>query len=349
MTSPIPVELIFNQNWWFRNYGISFNEAFYLDRETRIANDLVMRSALYQRFGIGDPHPHPRPVVGSQFVAGGFVVEALLGAAIRFSRYDAPWPVSSELNREQVMALRVPDLQNTWPMSQLIADMDSLEREYGAVIGDFNTDGVINTALHLRGQQLFLDLIEDEELVRHLFRVIADTQIAVARSVRPRTGTASVSVNRSILNVDARIFLTSNCSVQMISPRLYRDRLLEWDCYLARRLEPFGIHHCGNNLHLFAPLYAESQAVFYDAGWGSDVALVSSVLPDAFLNLRLSPVRMLSASADEVRRDAVDLLRACGRKSKVGLCCINMDYGTPDENVHAIFEAAGSFLDGTAI
>jgi uroporphyrinogen-III decarboxylase len=129
----------------------------------------------------------------------------------------------------------------------------------------------------------------------------------------------------------------------MVSPRLYRDRLLEWDCYLARRLAPFGIHHCGDNLHLFASAYAETGAVFYDVGWGSDVVRASAALPDAFLNLRLSPVRVLNASPEEVRSDALRLLRAGGSASRVGLCCINMDHGTPDENVRAILEAAGEF------
>jgi hypothetical protein len=32
--------------------------------------------------------------------------------------------------------------RETWPMSQLIADMDTLEAEYGTVVGNMNTDGL---------------------------------------------------------------------------------------------------------------------------------------------------------------------------------------------------------------
>jgi hypothetical protein len=204
----------------------------------------------------------------------------------------------------------------------------------------------LNTALQLRGQQLYLDMLEDEGLVEHLFGVIAETQIAVAEYVRARTGTASVAVNRSILNVDPRIYVHGNCSVQMISPALYRERLLPWECRLARRLAPFGIHHCGHNLQRFAVAYAETGPVFCDVGWGSDVARSGAALPGAFLNLRLSPVRLLGCTAGEARRDALELLLAAGRRSHVGLCSINMDYGTPDENVGAIFEAAREFAAG---
>ncbi len=341
--SPIPVEVVFNPNWWFRNHGISFDESFYLDREKRIVNDVAMRRALHERFGLGEADPQPRPIIGSQHIAGGFVLPALLGVEIRFSQQEAAWPVPLNLTRERILALRVPDLRTTWPMNELIADMDALEKQFGWVVGDVNTAGVFNTALELRGQQLFVDMLEDAELVRHLFEVVAETEFALAEYIRARTGTVSVAMNRSIANVDPRIFIEGNCSVQMISQALYRERLLPWHKYLARNLVPFGFHHCGDNLHLFAEAYAETQAVFYDVGWGSDVARCNAALPGAFLNLRLSPVRMLSCTAEEARREALGLLRAAGRNSQVGLCCINMDYGTPDGNVRAIFEAARDF------
>jgi hypothetical protein len=111
----------------------------------------------------------------------------------------------------------------------------------------------------------------------------------------------------------------------------------------GRRAGTYGIHHCGNNLQRFAPLYAEVPLEFVDVGWGSDVAQCSRALPDAFLNLRLSPVRMQSVGAREAAADAERLLAAAGRTEKVGLCAINMDYGTPDENVLAIFKVAEGF------
>jgi hypothetical protein len=340
---PIPVEVVFNPNWWFRNYAIAFDESFYFDRQCRIENDLAMRRALYQRFGIGEANSQPRPVVGSQHVAGGFVVPALLGAEIRFSKQDAPWPVPAGLSRERILALQAPDIERTWPMDRLIAGMDAVEEEFGRLIGDFNTDGVLNTALQLRGHQLFFDMLEDPELTGRLFEVIARTQCLVARYMRRRTGTASVAVNRSILNVDPQIYLHGNCAVQMISPTLYRNALLAWDCRLARELAPFGIHHCGGNFHLYAEAYAATGARFYDIGWGSDVRAASAALPGAFVNLRLSPVRLLSESAEQVRQDVLELLTAAGRTTDVGICCINMDYGTPDANVSAIFAAVAEF------
>lgn len=335
--------MIFAPNWWFHNYGISFGQPFYLDRDTRIRNDVTMRRAMWERFGMGGSDPQPRPVVGSQYVAGGFVAPALLGVEIRFEDNQAPAPVCAEMTREQALALPIPAIEDTWPMNRLIAEMDALEAEFGQVIGDFNCDGVLNTALQLRGQQLFLDMLEEPAVAVHLFEVAAETQLRVVRHVRARTGTCSVSVNRSIVNVDPTIYLHSNCSVQMISPALYERYLLPFELRLSAEMPPYGIHHCGDNLELFASLYSQSRAVFYDVGWGSDVARVSRELPEAFLNLRLSPVRMLQEKAETIRADALRVLEAAGRTANVGLCCINMDHGTPEENVLAMFRAAEEF------
>jgi hypothetical protein len=342
---PIPVEIVFNPNWWYRNYGISFDQSFYLDLDRRIANDVVMRRALHERFGLGEPNPQAQPIIGSQHIAGGFVVPALLGVEIRFSPHDAAWPVPANLTREAAMALRVPDIRKNWPMKQLIEDMDALEGKFGWVAGDLNTGGILNTALELRGQELFVDILDDPQVVDHLFEVIAHTELVVAKCIRGRTGTASIAVNRSLINAAPQAFLESNCSVQMISPATYQQRLLPWHRLLARHLEPFGIHHCGNNLQLFSRTYAETAAAFYDVGWGSDVGQCSAAFPDAFLNLRLSPVRLLTCTAEETRQDAFELLRAAGRTRRVGLCCINIDYGTPDENVRALFDAPRMFRE----
>jgi hypothetical protein len=332
--------MVFAPNWWFRHYGISFDKPFYLDPDVRIANDLLMRKALYARFGLGNPGGEPRPIIGSMHVAGGFVVPALLGVETRFSGNQAPWPVPCKLSREEVIGLRVPQIETTWPMNVFISQLDVLEREAGSVVGDLNTDGVLNTALQMRGEQLFIDLVEDPPVADHLFSVIAETQIQVARYMRQRTGTCSIAVNRSIVNVDPRIYLHANCSMQMVSPAVFRSRLLAYECRLAAALPPYGVHHCGNNLHLFIKDYVRAGAVFFDVGWGSDIARVRAAAPGAFLNLRLSPIRMLTESSAQIREDVERMVREAGGPGDAGICCINMDEATPDANVIAVIETA---------
>jgi len=343
----ISVNVVFSPDWWNRRFGISFEEPFYLDLETRIANDLLMRRALYELFGIGTPDPKPRPVIGSRHIAGGFVMPALLSVHIRFEEGQVAWPVPRNLDRDSAMELRVPDVTNTWPMNALMAQMEMLELRFGHVTGDLNTGGLFNNAMELRGNDLFCDLKEDPELTDHLFAVIAETIVTVSRCIRRRTGTTSMAVNRSILSVDSSIHLTSNCSVSMIAPALYESRILPYEMQVAKELAPFGIHHCGGNLQKYADQYNQVDPKFLDVGFGSDLEKCSRLFPSAFLNLRMSPVHLLELSESQVYSEVWDALKACGRTAQVGVCCINMDGMTPDRNVTAMFQAVSDFEAGT--
>ena len=337
----LPVELVFNPHWWYHTAGVCFDEPFYLDAETRIQNDVTMRRVLHERYGdlgLGESDPQPRPIIGSLHVAGGFVIPALLGAEIAFAPDAAPQPKPLGLSAEVVDALGKPDFRDIWPMKQLIADMDALEAAHGYLVGDLNTDGLLNAAYHLYGQELFVDFYRAPGRVRRLLDVIGELIVDVASYVRQRTGSCSISVNRMVERVDPALFLHANCSVQMISPSSYRELHLPVEQRMAGRIQPFGVHHCGDNTHRIAPAYAELPACYFEIGWGSDVAACRAALPEPFLNLRVSPMRMLQCTPHEIAGDTEKLLRAAGPLERVGVCCINMDHGTPDDNIFAMFD-----------
>ncbi len=335
----LPLELVFNPNWWHHAAGLDFGEGFYLDPAARIANDVTMRRVLHERYGqlgLGEAAPQPRPVIGSLHVAGGFVIPALLGARIRFEADAAPQPEPVQLSPAEIEALEKPDFRARWPMRELIRQMDALEAEHGYLVGDLNTDGLLNAAYHLYGQDMFADFYQAPGRVRRLLELIAELIGDVASYLHSRTGSYSISVNRMAARLTPTPFLHANCSVQMISPRSYRALQFPVEQVLAQRLTPFGIHHCGDNLHRIAAEYAQLPASFYDVGWGSDVARCRELLPDAFLNLRLSPVRMLQCTPAEIAADTERLLQAAGPLQLAGICCINMDHGTPDDNLFAM-------------
>jgi hypothetical protein len=66
-------------------------------------------------------------------------------------------------------------------------------------------------------------------------------------------------------------------------------------------------------------------------------------LPDSFLNLRLSPIRMLRNTREEIIADTEYLLNRVGSLDRVGICCINMDYGTPEENLFAVCQVVEKY------
>lgn len=342
----LPLELIFNPNWWNKMAGISFEKPFYFDAKTREANDVLMRRVLFERFGafgFGEEDPRPQPVIGSQFVAGGFIIPGLLGADIRFSSAEAPQPLPKAFSRQDIESFSRPVMKNTWPMNELIRSWDEQEKEYGYLIGDLNTDGLLNAAYHFYGPELFTDLLEEPDRPEKFMQEISELIIETASYIHNRTGSYSVSVNRMVSHLNPAPFIHANCSVQMISPRIYSRSQLPIEQKMAEMIQPFGIHHCGVQMEKYAKEYAKIPVDFCDVGWGSDPRKCREALPEAFLNLRLSPIRLLHCTPEEAAADAEYLLCSIGPLDNTGICCINMDYGTPDENIIAICETVEKY------
>jgi len=125
---------------------------------------------------------------------------------------------------------------------------------------------------------------------------------------------------------------------------MYQDLLLEFDRELSRTLSPYGIHHCGNNMHIHAQGYAKvKKANFFDVGWGSDISVCRKILPDAFLNLRYDPVKMRVAKPVEVSKDIREMINQSAYPEKTGICCINMGWDVPDENILAIVKTVEEY------
>ena len=343
----LPVEVVFHPHWWYANYAFDFSEAFFYDPQARVAGEQRMRQILWERFGdlgMGERDSVPRPVVGPVHNALGYVVPALLGCEIEFCPDASPQVITANMSDEQVLALEVPDIETTSPMAEIIHMMDTLEERFGYLEGDINWEGVQNVALYLRGNDLFVDYYQNPRLAHRLLDVVARTCWEVARYVRSRTETTSITVNRSVAGVDPRINLHSNCSVTMVSNETYEEYLLPYEKFLATRLQPYGIHHCGNNMeHVLDGFAKVHECQFFDVGWGSDVTLCREALPKAWFNLRMDPVKLQTCSPAEVRADVERLLAEAGPLELASVCCINIDDGTPDENVRAIYETVEQY------
>ncbi len=340
----LPVEVVFHPSWWHRHYGIMFDEAFFFDPDKRVESERVMRAALHERFGdlgLGEAQAAPRPVIGPVHLAAGFLISAMLGCQVRYLENASPEVIPSNLTDEQVQSLEVPNLDENPVFHRLIDLMQGLEARFGYLEGDVNWEGVQNVALNLRGPQLFVDYYENPALARRLLDIASQAIEATAAYIRRRTGSNSIAVNRVVGAVDARISLHSNCTVAMISARTYRQYLLDYDRQMAQVLYPYGIHHCGADMHKVRHEYAQvNGAEFFDVGWGSDVVACRAALPNAIFSLRLSPVRVATLTPAQVAADVEGLLRAAGPLERAALCCINLDDTTPDDNVRAIFEVA---------
>jgi len=346
----LPVEIIFNPKWWHYNLGINFDEQFFFNPNRRVEDEMKMRNYLYNRFRIeqlGEKEKIKKPIIGPVHLAAGYIIPQLFGCEIKYKLDGPPDVISLNISDRDALSLKVPNLKNSYPINKLINMMNILEAEYGYIEGDIDWSGVLNHALDIRGQQIFMDMYDDSEISKHIFEVMCETILQFANYIRKRTGSSSISVNPQTKNFTPKINLHSNCSVAMISNDMYEEHLLKYDVILSNNLQPYGIHHCGDNMENVAKGYGKVPNVaFFDVGYGSDIIQCRKILQTSFFNLRLNPVKILTCSKEEVRYDILRLVKENGGIQNAGICCINMDYNTPDENIKMIYETASELRNG---
>jgi hypothetical protein len=336
----LPVEVVFHPSWWHKHAGISFDPDFYYHPVRRVEDERRMEAALYERFGdlgLGEDHGRDIPSVGAVHNAAGFLLSEMLGCRVEYPEDGPPQVIAAE---RADLDLDVEASFSSPAFVRFFRLVEALKARFGFVRGDANWAGVLNLALDLRGQAIFLDMVDRPEATSEFFRRIARVIDRFTAAVEKETGTTSISVNRLVRQLPAPVFLHSECALTMISVRHYLDFIRPIDADWSLRHRPFGIHYCGADPHRFADAFAGLPRLdFLDVGWGGDVGALRKKLPETFLNIRLSPVEIVRWSAEEVRRTVTERVEASANPRLTGVCCINMDDRVGDAQVRAVFDA----------
>jgi hypothetical protein len=336
----LPVDVVLHPSWWHAQAGITFDEDFFYHLAKRVESERRMEQVLHERFGrhgLGADHDRDLPLIGAVHNAAGFLVSEMLGCEIRYQAGGAPEVVPAH---REALAVDPDQAFRSAAMKRYEHLRDQLKTRHGRVLGDINWGGVLNLAMDLRGQEVFLDMVDDPGPTQAQFRKLADVLDRFTAGMQAETGTSSISVNRNVRHFRAPVFLHSECSHTMISVADYEEFLMPIDVEWSRRHRPFGIHHCGKDPHRFAASYAKLPRLdFLDVGWGGDVALLRRYLPRTFLNIRLDPATLVRQTPGEIREDIRRLVRQSDNPWLTGVCCVNLDQSVSDEQIHAIFDA----------
>ncbi len=335
----LPVDIVLAPAWWRRHEGISFDEEYFFHPARRVETERQMEQALFNRwgrFGLGSDRNANLPVLGAVHLAAGYLIPQMLGCTVRYTDNRPPEVVPANIDLLELDPEKAFQSQAFKRFEHLV---DALLTKYGYVVGDVNFGGVLNHALDLRGQTIFMDMIDNPGKVARFFAALADVQDRLTTFIERRTGTTSISVNRTLRHLPEPIYLHSECSHVMISAKDYEQFLMPLDAAWSRRRRPFGVHYCGADPQRFAASYAKlPHLAFLDVGWPGDVKTLRKHLPTTFLNLRYSPVEILRQTPDEIRATVRRLVRESADPYRTGVCCINMDDQVTDAQVSAIFE-----------
>ncbi|MDT8390448.1 MAG: uroporphyrinogen decarboxylase family protein [Lentisphaeria bacterium] len=213
--------------------------------EQRLADPMVMLhaelDALRPHLEIGDDRV---PTVRVQF--GTAQVAAAFGCSMFLPENNLPAAGNHVLAQaEDVHELTIPALDAGWYGK--LAEWTDLWKENlpdGIHIQHPDIQSAFNSAHLIRGNDILTDFYDSPELVEALLGKVTEFMIAITRHTK-----AMISPDPdwffdwgSMWKGRTRI---SNCSMQMISPELYRKHVLPWD---ARFFEAIGggrMHYCG--------------------------------------------------------------------------------------------------------
>lgn len=334
----LPVDIVLAPEWWHKNEGITFDRDFFFHPLKRVEEEQRMEKILYERwgkFGLGEHKDSPRPEIGAVHLAAGFLLSEMMGCQVNYSENHPPQVLPAQrelLNIDTDKAFQSAAFQQVTDLT------DSLKKKYGYLTGDINWGGILNIAMDLRGENIFLDMMMTPDEVKTYFAGIAEVIEKFTAYLLAETGTTSISVNRGVRHLQKPVLLHSECSHTMISAEDYENYLLPFDQEWSKH-RPFGIHYCGPDPQRMASAFAKIPHLDYlDLGWGGDVKILREHLPDTFFNIRLSPVEIARQSHDEIRETIIHLVNDSGNPLLTGVCCINMDDSVTDDRITAIFE-----------
>ena len=340
----IPVEVVFAPDWWYKHTGITFDRDFFFHPKRRVEDEQKMEKELYARWGrhgLGAHHDQPRPEIGAVHLACGYILADMMGCEVLYREADSPVVVCAHFDDMGQDFYEKAFRSKTY--ADFVSMVERLEQQFGYVTGNVNFAGILNIAIDLVGQDIFLEMYDNPEACKALFDNIYRAINRFTGYIESKTGTTSTSVNRSVRHQKDPIFLHSLCPLTMLSEDLYEEFLFPFDKKFSEEKKAYGIHYCGVDPHRFAPIFSTlPNLAFLDVGWGGDIPLIRKHLPNTFLNLRLSPAEIVGQTPGEITDTVHRLVKESANPELTGVCCINIDSTVKEEQIDAIFDAVNS-------
>lgn len=333
----VPVDITFHPNWWHKNAGVNFNKDFFYDIDYRLEADIQMRKTLYEKFGefgLGEKNPEPRPIIGTDLIASGFLHSEILGCQVRYSDENPPEVLCSNLDDEAADRLCQPDLDKNETWRKVQCQIDELVKRFGYAESHINLMGVQNIALDIRGAELYIDYYNNPGLAHRLLELCTKVSIDIGKRLKKISRIVSAGVTSIVKQTVPEAYITSNCSVEMVSLDIYNEFLLKYDNMLSEEFKPFGIHHCGRTMeHVVQGYKRIKDLAFAEAGAFSDIGLVRKHLPHVYLNARYSPVKLIDASLSELEKDIAKIRSDAGPDRLLSISCVGIDAQVTDEKI----------------
>ena len=160
----LPVDLVFSPQWWHKEIGLSFDRDFFFHPARRVEDERKMEQHLWNKwgnYGLGSAHNSDRPEVGAVHLASGFLLSEMMGCKVDYFESAPPLVICKEI--ESLDSTLAGGAFKSGVFKSFDRMREALKTKFGYVTGDVNWGGILNLAIDLRGQELFIDMNDDRE------------------------------------------------------------------------------------------------------------------------------------------------------------------------------------------
>jgi hypothetical protein len=325
-------EIGFTPRWFHEILGIDFGEKWHTDPAYRLESRKKMVNELTNRFPFYTLNrDHTWDVLTGTF--GACTIAGIYGLTLRFE--SDQWPSCNQPNSDSGTTQNpLPNLNQNSFLEDLLRQMDWIEANVGPIEGYINWQGVLNNAYRLRGEKLLMDMATDPETVKSLFENVTMTMIEAAKRVYERQEQSGIKT---------RFFTISNCFVNMVSPRQYRDLLYPYDQQIANTFGLIGVHNCAWSATPYLEEYAKIPSVGYlDMGMTSDLQKAKTLFPHTRRAIMYTPMDVANKSLFEIRQDLENIAQHYGPCDMV---FADLDIGIEDRKIIQLVEICQQLSD----
>lgn len=362
MDEKVEVMGMISPNWVSQAMGARFSERYFMDPEYRLEENARIADWLAEfdqelaaRFcypgvkwypigisGIGGVFDNPQAHIVDIGIPQTFIlITAMMGGEIVYFDGDNPdvkgYPLADIESPDEI---QIPDLEEAWPVGVFLRQYEAMVEKYGrekvhlfAPIEKgwplWYLHSPLSVAYRLRGDRLFVDMVEQPALANRILDVALDI------------GLRLFEIYEEKLRTKILVPPIASCIATLISPRVYEQFEIP---RLRKLIDRFGkakIHSCGPSSHVLHLLGRLPNLVEVELGARTDMALARKLWPEVNLVYLLDTPKFVHQTSDEVRLEVSTVIH----EASGGPLVIEWpaETGTPLDTVGAIYETVSEY------
>ena len=331
----LTVSIYFMWEWWEQYFHKNIPRPGVVDEDALDTIYLKRKRFLFEEFGgfgIGEEIPVMDGAYVNMVLKYGMdLIPYLFGAELTCQNVGG-W-MSGPFSKETLAKLEPVDIAEHPFAEYLLKEKEKKLKRYGSVNVFLDYESPTNIAARLRGEEFYLDLIDDEGFVRHLLQLSTESICNIFKFGVTYFPPASY---HGVYDISL-----GNCNVTLLSPEMYVEIIKPFDLKFAVCSEKLSgmsdrllLHHCDVEVDKFIEAYRDIPNLkAIQASHRSDIARVMDRIPGVSFCAMLNPGEMRNMAPNELE-SAIERMIKLG---SVELDLWNIDPSIAPEQLRSIF------------